>query len=130
MTDELKGGVLKLLRSYRLTMTEDGEGNGYPLVDAITPPGDTAITRGIEELEYLAEDIASMVSEAQFLGGRWTSFDAASPEGPNLVQQYLGDSVLDHSDPPFWAFPTSRWHGTKQPYATHWRYVDAPVVTE
>lgn len=63
MTDELKNEVLKLLRSYRLTMTEDGEGNGYPLVDAVTHPGDVTIARGIEELEYLAEDIANMVKE-------------------------------------------------------------------
>jgi hypothetical protein len=61
MTDNLKNEVLKLLRSYRLTMTQDDEGNGYPLVDAVTPPGDAAITRGIEELEYLAEDISRTI---------------------------------------------------------------------
>lgn len=63
MTDNLKNEVLKLLRSYRLTMSEDGEGNGYPLVDAVTPPCDAAITRGIEELEYLAEDIAELINK-------------------------------------------------------------------
>lgn len=65
MTDEFRSRVLKLLRNYRLTMTEDEKGNGYPLVDAVTPPGDATITRGIEELEYLAEDISRTIEQLE-----------------------------------------------------------------
>ena len=56
----------------------------------------------------------------------WVDFAVAQPQGPNLVQQYLGGSVLDPDDPPNWAFPTSRWDGAKDAMATHWRYIDIP----
>lgn len=65
-------------------------------------------------------------SEAQELDGGWVSFSVAQPEGLEIVQQYLGEAVLEHSNPPEWAFPTERWRGKKDSAATHWRYVDAP----
>lgn len=65
-------------------------------------------------------------SEAQELDGGWVSFSVAQPEGCEIVQQYLGEAVLEHSNPPDWAFPTERWRGKKDSAATHWRYVDAP----
>ncbi len=67
-------------------------------------------------------------SEAQKLDSGWVSFDVAQPEGCEIVQQYLGAAVLEHSNPPDWAFPTERWRGKKDSAATHWRYVDAPNV--
>lgn len=57
--------IAALLRGYRLAWTEDDDGNGYPLVDAVSPPGDGTITRGIEELENLAGDIAWLVIPAE-----------------------------------------------------------------
>lgn len=56
----------------------------------------------------------------------WVSFDTSEPEGPEIVQQYLGLEVIEHSNPPDWAFPTARWGGKRDDAATHWRYVDAP----
>ena len=82
-----------------------------------------------EYLQALSDHIRALPDEMvahEVLNGGWVSFDMAKPEGPNLVQQYLGDSVLDQQDPPFWAFPTSRWRGAKELYATHWRYVQGP----
>lgn len=63
---------------------------------------------------------------AQEIDGGWVSFSVAQPEGHAIVQQYLGEAVLEHSNPPEWAFPTERWRGKKDSAATHWRYVDAP----
>lgn len=82
-----------------------------------------------EYLQALSDHIRALPDEMvahEVLNGGWVSFDMAQPEGPNLVQQYLGDSVLNQQNPPFWAFPTSRWRGAKELYATHWRYVQGP----
>lgn len=59
----------------------------------------------------------------------WVSFDEESPEAGNLVQQYLGHAVLDHTNPPYFAFPEAvRWKGddSRDSAATHWRYLDPP----
>lgn len=57
--------IAELLRGYRLALTEDDDGNGYPLVDAVTPPNEGTITLGIEELENLAGEIAWLVIPAE-----------------------------------------------------------------
>ena len=57
--------IAALLKSYRLAHTEDDEGYGYPLVDAVTPPDQGMITLGIEELENLASEIAWLVIPAE-----------------------------------------------------------------
>ena len=56
----------------------------------------------------------------------WISFDDATPDGNEIVQQYLGKSVMEHMNPHEWAFPTARWNGIKDDMATHWRYIEAP----
>ena len=65
-------------------------------------------------------------SDPHLVDGGWVSFDVAEPQGFEVVQQYLGAAVMEHSNPPEWAFPTARWRGEKVNAATHWRYVDAP----
>ena len=65
-------------------------------------------------------------SDPSLVDGGWVSFDVAKPEGYEVVQQYLGAAVMEHSNPPDWAFPTARWRGEKDSAATHWRYVEAP----
>lgn len=65
-------------------------------------------------------------SDPNLVDGGWVSFDVAQPEGGEIVQQYLGRAVMEHDNPPDWAFPTERWRGKKDNTATHWRYVDAP----
>lgn len=57
--------IAAFLRGYRLSHTEDDEGYGYPLVDAVTPPDQGSITLGIEELENLAGEIAWLVIPAE-----------------------------------------------------------------
>ena len=63
--DALGDKIAELLRGYRLAWTEDGDGNGYPLVDAVTPPDQGTITLGVEELENLAGEIAWLVIPAE-----------------------------------------------------------------
>lgn len=65
-------------------------------------------------------------SDPNLVDGGWVSFDVAAPQGYEIVQQYLGTAVIEHSNPPDWAFPTARWRGEKDSAATHWRYVDSP----
>ena len=48
--------VYKTLRGYRMTMMVDSEGDGYPLIDAMSPEHGT-VTSGIEECTYLADAI-------------------------------------------------------------------------
>lgn len=67
-------------------------------------------------------------SDAQELDGGWVSFEDAEPAYGEIVQEYLGKAVMEHSNPPDWAFPTARWRGMANWTATHWRYVDAPNV--
>ena len=57
--------IAALLKNYRLSHTEDDEGYGYPLVDAVTPPEAGTITLGVEELENLAGEIAWLVIPAE-----------------------------------------------------------------
>ena len=63
--NELGDKISELLKGYRLAHTEDDEGYGYPLVDAVTPPNAGTITLGIEELENLAGEIAWLVIPAE-----------------------------------------------------------------
>lgn len=44
------------LRNYRMSTLSDGEGDGYPLIDAMTADGQP-ISGGIEECTYLADAI-------------------------------------------------------------------------
>lgn len=48
--------VYKTLRGYRMTMMVDSEGDGYPLIDAMSPEHGT-VTSGIEECTHLADAI-------------------------------------------------------------------------
>ena len=48
--------VYKTLRGYHMTMMVDSEGDGYPLIDAMSPEHGT-VTSGIEECTYLADAI-------------------------------------------------------------------------
>jgi hypothetical protein len=65
-------------------------------------------------------------AERKMFDGGWVSFDVSEPTGCEIVQQYLGKSVMEQSNPPDWAFPTQRWRGKRDNSATHWRYVDGP----
>jgi len=50
------------VRSYRLQCTRDRDDNSLSLVDALTPPGDKDITRGVHECHLLADHIWSALN--------------------------------------------------------------------
>ena len=62
--NNLGDAIAALLLSHRLTHTLGDDDSGYPLVDALTPPGEDAITLGIEEIELLAGELAWLVIPA------------------------------------------------------------------
>lgn len=51
--------VLRILRDYRCQYTFDENQDGIELLDMITPPRDSEISRGLLELELLADHIAN-----------------------------------------------------------------------
>lgn len=56
VTKETWGVINTTLRQYRMTTMVDEDGDGYPLVDALSPDGGT-ILNGIDECLYLADEI-------------------------------------------------------------------------
>ena len=62
--NKLGDAITELLRSHRLMHTLGDDDSGLPLVDALTPPGDTSITLGIEEIELMAGELAWLVIPA------------------------------------------------------------------
>lgn|ERR1019366_7034838 len=63
--NKLGDAIAELLRSHRLTHTLGDDDSGLPLVDALTPPGDASITLGIEEIEFLAGELAWLMIPAE-----------------------------------------------------------------
>ena len=57
--------ITELLSNYKLSHTLNEEGDdGFPLVDALTPPGDKTIERGSAEIELLVGEIVWLVIPA------------------------------------------------------------------
>lgn len=71
--DDLKALVAKTLKGCRLTRWQDGDGGQLPLVDLLTPPKSGSIRPGLEEIELLADAIASDLEAAlsRPAGGEW-----------------------------------------------------------
>lgn len=65
--ETLGDAIVALLRNHQLMHTHGEDGHGYPLVDAMTPPGEKSIVLGLEEIEFLAGEIA------------WLSIPAVTP---------------------------------------------------
>lgn len=76
--NKLGDSIVELLRSYRLTHTVGDDSSGFPLVDALTPPGEKSIKLGIEEIELLAGELAWLVISAETPNVKSMG---ASPEG-------------------------------------------------
>lgn len=57
------------LRNYRMGTLSDGEGGGYPLIDAMTADGQS-VSGGIEECTYLADAILNVLAAAPSAGGQ------------------------------------------------------------
>jgi hypothetical protein len=69
MPEVLRNTIHKTLRHYRMGTLSDGEGGGYPLIDAMSADGQT-VSGGIEECEYLADSIFSAcIAEVARLNG-------------------------------------------------------------
>ena len=78
----LKGGVVPeafwqvihdTLRGYRMSTLHDSDGDGYPLIDAMSGDGQT-VSGGISECEYLAD-------------ATWNALLAAAPQPADKAQQ-------------------------------------------
>jgi len=54
--------LLAALKSYRCEHSKDDEGNGLELSDMLTPDDQPSITKGLLELESLAEHLAINIS--------------------------------------------------------------------
>lgn len=56
--EEEKPDLQHFLRSFRLSYTLEGDDNGgLSLLDRLTPDEDESVTRGLQEIEFLAEEI-------------------------------------------------------------------------
>ena len=58
-----RDAIHNTLRNYRMSTLDDGEGGGYPLIDAMTADGQT-VAGGIEECDYLADAIVDALAAA------------------------------------------------------------------
>ena len=80
--------VYKMLRGYRVTMMVDSEGDGYPLIDAMSPEHGT-VTSGIEECTYLADaiynDLVAAAPTPPVSEDRWLPIETAPKYGRFLA---------------------------------------------
>lgn len=67
--DELRDRITKALLNHRLSHTQDDDGNGFPLIDALSCKHKT-IKEGIEECHSLADEIAAEISALSGSDGR------------------------------------------------------------
>ena len=56
--------IQETIRNYRMTTLVDSEGDGYPLIDAMTAAGQP-VTCGIAECEYLTDAIWNALLAAE-----------------------------------------------------------------
>lgn len=80
--------VYKTLRGYRMTMMVDSEGDGYPLIDAMSPEHGT-VTSGIEECTYLADaiynDLVAAAPTPPVSEDRWQPIETAPKDGSKFL---------------------------------------------
>lgn len=61
----LREVILRVLRNHKMTNMADEDGQGYPLVDLMSNPAPCDISTGIEQMSYLADDIACAVEDRE-----------------------------------------------------------------
>ena len=80
--------VYKTLRSYRMTTMVDSDGDGYPLIDAMSPDHGI-VTSGIEECTYLADaiynDLLAAAPTPPVSEDRWQPIETAPKYGRFLA---------------------------------------------
>lgn len=59
--DAMRDVIYNTLRNYRMGTLDDGEGCGYPLIDAMSADGQT-VAGGIEECGYLADALVDALA--------------------------------------------------------------------
>lgn len=59
--EQLFDALKRALLNYRCSFTASDDGEGYPLSDKLTPPDDTEITRGLDEIDELADALVAAV---------------------------------------------------------------------
>lgn len=59
----LSEGIEQKMKDWRLSLTQDDSGNGFPLTDALSAPG-MDIGSGYEEINLLHDEIMSMAESA------------------------------------------------------------------
>jgi hypothetical protein len=57
--EAFSNSILVALNAYRLRTQHDGDGAGFPLVDALTHNDQSDISTGLEEIEYLSDHLYS-----------------------------------------------------------------------
>lgn len=62
LPDDLRNTMHSTIRNYRMGTLGDGEGGGYPLIDAMSADGES-VAGGIEECQYLADAIFDACAE-------------------------------------------------------------------
>lgn len=62
-TSDIRDIIETSLKAYNLQYSADQDGNGYPLVDALTPAGEGIIDKGLREIELLADHIATELEQ-------------------------------------------------------------------
>ena len=86
------------LRNYRMGTLSDGEGGGYPLIDAMTADGQS-VSGGIEECTYLADAIWNVLDAAPSAGSHgeqvreWCEGVEAAV---NLIDKKAEDYAMEH----------------------------------
>ena len=63
---DLRDIIERGLKDYRMQFSVDEDGDALPLVDALTPPLDSDIKHGLEELHLLADILAVTVHDAGY----------------------------------------------------------------
>jgi len=114
--------IKRVLRDYRLTYTQDDDGDGYPLIDALSV-GHDSVKEGIEEIELIADVIAG---ELESLSARLAQPVAAKvPDemvfftngGVTNVNDYIrGDRVLTCHKEFAWGWNACREAMLSQPH--------------
>lgn len=65
MAAELHDTIKEALMAFKCQHTvQDDESDGMPLLDMLTPRGDTDVARGFEELNALVDHIADALHDA------------------------------------------------------------------
>lgn len=61
----MKSRLNEIISSHTLKYTVDSDGDGLSMVDMLTPEGDESVTRGIEEIDLLVDNILSEVGHSK-----------------------------------------------------------------